>query len=487
MAELRDAVKVGAMTLLLGGALYFGYRFVSRTAGVGDGYGVWAYIPDVTGVAPNSRVMISGVQVGVVDKIWLDEGKARVDIRMRPDFPLFDDAAVGKRAASFIGEYYIVLTPGTTGKEQIPDGGQVKYLLEDATLQSLQEQARDILSDVKAVTKSLAGSVGSDKGEKQIAEILANIADVTAQLAEAVKDSRGDVRDALRNVASITAQSQPELLAILKNVREATEDVKQLLSGKDGADGKSGELRSTIERVNRASDSLESLLEHADNVAERIDKGEGTVGRLTKDETLINEVESVVENVSDFVGGLSRLQTIVGLRTDYNFLANSIKSYVELRLQPQEDYYYMVQIVDDPRGNTKFEQVDVDTTNPAYPPHYRETRVTTTNDFRVSVQFAKRIGPFTGRFGILESTGGIGLDVHLLDDRFELRQDLFGFGEQLEPRWRIALSYEFLKKLWLLGGVDNILSGDRRDYFFGLQLRFNDTDLKSVLPFAPGP
>ena len=53
------------------------------------------------------------------------------------------------------------------------------------------------------------------------------------------------------------------------------------------------------------------------------------------------------------------------------------------------------------------------------------------------------------------------------------------------PCWRVALSYEFIRKLWLLGGVDNILSDDRRDYFFGLQLRFNDEDLKSFLPFAP--
>ena len=73
----------------------------------------------------------------------------------------------------------------------------------------------------------------------------------------------------------------------------------------------------------------------------------------------------------------------------------------------------------------------------------------------------------------------------MLDDRFELRQDLFGFGEQISPRWRVALAYEFVRKLWLLGGVDDILNADRRDYFVGLQLRFNDKDLKTVLPFMP--
>ena len=152
---------------------------------------------------------------------------------------------------------------------------------------------------------------------------------------------------------------------------------------------------------------------------------------------------------------------------------------------PSEDKYYLIELVNDPRGLTTFEQIDVDTTNPNDPPHYREVRTVTTNALRFSFQFAKRFGPFTGRFGIKESTGGLGLDLHLLDDRFELRQDLFGFGEQISPRWRVALAYEFIRKLWLLGGVDDILNADRRDYFVGLQLRFNDKDLKTILPFAP--
>ena len=79
----------------------------------------------------------------------------------------------------------------------------------------------------------------------------------------------------------------------------------------------------------------------------------------------------------------------------------------------------------------------------------------------------------------------MGLDLLLFDKRFELRQDLFGFGEVVLPRWRVSLGYEFINHLWLLGGMDDILSPDRRDYFVGLQLLFNDRDLKNILPFAP--
>ena len=43
----------------------------------------------------------------------------------------------------------------------------------------------------------------------------------------------------------------------------------------------------------------------------------------------------------------------------------------------------------------------------------RRVKTSTVNALRFSMQFARRIGAFTGRFGIKESTGGFGLDLHL--------------------------------------------------------------------------
>jgi phospholipid/cholesterol/gamma-HCH transport system substrate-binding protein len=71
-----------------------------------------------------------------------------------------------------------------------------------------------------------------------------------------------------------------------------------------------------------------------------------------------------------------------------------------------------------------------------------------------------------------------------LQDRIEIVNDLFGFSVEPQPRFRVFVAYEFIKHLWLLGGVDNVFYSAQRDYFLGLQLRYNDTDLKSILPFA---
>ncbi len=487
MRNISTAAKVGlfATVTTVAGAMI--YRFVDKSSSSNDGYVVYALINDAMGIAKSSQVRMAGIPVGTIQSVRLQGNRARVDIRMNPDVPLYDDAAMAKVMSSLLGEYVVTLSPGTEGKRKLHDGDQVHLVVDSPTTAQILEDVSKIAKDVQKVSRSLAESLGTDRGRDDMKSILGNLAQVTESLNQTVRENRDTIRSTLNNIENITNHSQPELQKILENVRVLTGDVREMLGKPDVEGRQPGDVREIVNRVNSASKSLESALQNIDSVTGRLERGEGTLGKLTKDEHLINEVEGVAETVGEFVGGLDRLQTYVGLRSDYLFLTGSVKSYVELRLQPREDKYYLIEIVNDPRGLTRFEQVDVRTTNPNDPAAYREVRTVTTNDFRFSLQFAQKFGPFTGRFGIKESTGGTGLDLHLFQERFELRQDLFGFGEVVLPRWRVSLGYEFVNRLWLMAGVDDILSPDRRDYFVGMQLLFNDEDLKSVLPFAKAP
>jgi phospholipid/cholesterol/gamma-HCH transport system substrate-binding protein len=488
MGRFSSAAKVTVFIVATGLAASAIYRFIIKRPGGGKGYVVYALFDDAVGIAKLSQVRVAGIPVGTIEGIRLDKGKARIDIRVQSGVPLFADSAVSKNSSSLLGEYYLAITPGTDGRSQLQDGDRIPTVIEGVTTDSLMKNLADISKDVQKVSHSLAESVGTDEGQDNMRKTLANLAQVTAALNDTVRENRETIRDILIRVDSVAAKSEPQIDRILENVQNSTQEIRQLLThAEEGQPQKTGEVREILDKVDRASSSLEKTLANMETVTGRLEKGEGTLGRLSKDEHLINEVEGVTETVGDFVGGLGRLQTIVQLRTDYQFLASSVKSYVQLRLQPREDKYYAIEIVNDPKGLTHFEQTAVETTNPNQPPTYFERRTVTTNSFRFSLQFAQRFGPFVGRFGIKESTGGIGLDTLLLDDRFELQQDIFGFGEVVLPRWRVSLGYEFIPRLWLLGGVDDIFSATRRDYFVGLQLRFNDQDLKTILPFAKTP
>ena len=484
MARGTQAAKVGLFVVLSGAAAYGIYRFISPEIGAGTGYTVHAYIHDATGLATRSRVTIAGIAVGTLASIRLEKGAARLDVKMRGDVPLYDNATLGKKSASLLGESVVVLTPGTPDHVQLKDGDEIHIIVDETTPAQLMDEVKEIADNIKAVSQQLAGSIGTEKGGQNIRIILQNVADATDALNQTIRENREVVRETLNSVHDITQNASPEIAQILDNVRAVTQDVRQLVAA--APEGQKGEVRETIERIDRASKSLESALEHIDSITGRIDRGEGTIGKLTKDDQLVNEVQGVAEGVNDYVQDLGRLQTIVGLRSDYNFLANTFKSYVQLRLQPREDKYYVIELINDPRGLTSITDTSVDTTNTTQPAHYRTITTTTTDSFRWSLQFAKRLGPFTGRFGIKESTGGVGLDISLLNDRFEIVNDLFGFSVQPEPRYRAYVAYEFLKRLWLIGGVDQIFLPASRDYFLGLQLRFTDEDLKTILPFSSG-
>lgn len=488
LARLTTAAKVGIFAVVTGIAGVLIYRFSTQSMGGGKGYVVYALVNDAVGVSERSRVRIAGIPVGSVEEIRLDQGRARIDIRIDQGIALYEDASVAKVSSSLLGEYFLSIAPGTRGRRRLKDGDRIEHVIEGATTDEILKNVDSISKDVKKVTEALAASIGTDQGRENISAILENLSQVTEALNQTVRENRESIHKIVMNVERITEEGRPEIREILENVRDATREVRELVRAPDGAsDKQAGEIRQIIQKVNRASDDLEGALSNIEEVSARVNRGEGTLGRLTQDEKLIDEVEGVAESIGEFVGGISRLQTIVLLRTDYQFLSSGVKSYLELRLQPKEDKYYLIEVVNDPRGLTRYEQVLVNTDNPNDPPQYRELRTVTTNTLRFSLQFAQSFGPFTGRFGIKESTGGVGLDVLLFEDRFELRQDLFGFGEVVLPRWRLSLGYEFVHRLWLLGGVDDVFSDTRRDYFVGMQLKFNDEDLKTILPFAPGP
>jgi len=485
MPKVTHAAKVGLFLVVCAVAFAFVLKVIDKGGSVTGAYVVHAYLKDATGLAAHSRITIAGIPVGTIETIKLENNRARFDIKMNKDVDLFDNSTIGKKSALVLGEATLVLTPGTEDHKKLKNGDEITHVIEFTETSDVLDEVKQIADKVRLVAEQLANAIGSEQGGKNMAAILQNLADATDAMNSTIRENRTYLKETLRNVDQITTNGAPEMAKILANIRQITDDVRALTAVQQRGTP-AGDLRETASNLKEATKTLQETLAHTNSVAGRIDRGEGTIGRLTKDETLINEVQGVVEGVNDYVGGITRLQTIVGLRTDYNFLENTIKSYVSLRLQPREDKYYEIELINDPRGLTSYVQQNVQTTNPASAQQYQTLTTTTTNAFRFSLQFARTLGPFTGRFGIKESTGGIGLDLHLLKNRVEIVNDLFGFGEEVNPRYRVFVSYEFVHRLWLLAGVDHTFTSDLRDYFVGLQLRFTDEDLKTILPFAGG-
>jgi phospholipid/cholesterol/gamma-HCH transport system substrate-binding protein len=302
-----------------------------------------------------------------------------------------------------------------------------------------------------------------------------------------LKKNQENVSRTLENIDGIAAETRPTVREILQDIRSITKEVKTFVESNSGTAGTVvSDAKSTMQDIRNSIAKLDRTLDNLADVTQGLKEGEGTVGRLLKDDKLIDDVEEVVEGAGGFVKGLTQLKTIVGLAGEYNIWDNSVKTTLGLRLQPREDKYYLLEMIYDPRGATTRTETIVESTNPDEPPQYREVKYTTRDSLLFSLMFARRIRFATFRFGIKESSGGLGVDFHLLRDRIEFSTDLYRFGDDVYPRLKELVAIEFLRHLYIIGGVNDVIN-DKRDYFIGAMLRFNDEDLKTMLPFAPTP
>jgi phospholipid/cholesterol/gamma-HCH transport system substrate-binding protein len=335
----------------------------------------------------------------------------------------------------------------------------------------------DILRDVRATTASLRTVVQGN--EARFDRILANIDRLSADLSDISSANKQDVRTAIANLREFSETLKNETPALARKLEEMSERV----SGVVGDNREN--LKESIRNLKTASAKLDNTLDAAGKVMAKIDRGEGTLGKLVNDNTAHNSLTDTLEGINRFVRKTDQLKTFIDYRLEWQERPSEYKHYVNLRLQPTADKYYQIGVVDDPRG--KFSSSTSTVTVDGNPP------VTTTEEkfddkLKISALIAKRFSGFTVKGGVIESTGGLGLDYELLKDRLTLGAEAFDFSRKdLPPHLKLYGNYDIVKNLFVTGGVDDVLATERnlRTLFLGFGIKFADEDLKTVLGAVP--
>lgn len=127
----RDFV-VGLFVLAgLAATAYLASNLGGLTLGGAGGYHVVAVFDDIGGLSQRSPVKISGVKVGEVDAIALDEDlRARVDLDLDPRVELPVDSSAAIRTAGLLGDQFVSLEPGA--EDEVLGQGEVMTYTESA-------------------------------------------------------------------------------------------------------------------------------------------------------------------------------------------------------------------------------------------------------------------------------------------------------------------------------------------------------------------
>lgn len=444
------------------------------------GYKLTAIFNNAQGLNTKTKVYLAGIQIGYVEDIKLHDDKALVVLRIMPDIKIEENAKAVIRTKGLLGEKYIEILPGKQEAAVIPPGGQIIFTESPPDFEELMNKLNNIASDVKSVTQSLNEVFGGAEGEENLKEMVENLNKTIVHMDQLITNTNANLNKTFGSVNEFAKALKEQGPDILNNLAQISEELHEII-----AENKQS-VSQTMDNIDRASKKLDKTLANLEIITNNLKEGKGAIGKLLSDKKTEEQVTKAINGISTMVGGTSRFRTIISYRGEYQFLYHNVKSYLDLRLQPTWDKYFLLGIVDDPGGysSTSTTYTMVKDLNTGTVQQTQTVSNNISNQLKINAEIAKRISYFTFRGGIIESTGGIGVDIHSPNDLGELSLEMFNFNEKPYPELKAMLSISILRYFLLSGGMTDIANANARTWFAGLGIRFDDEDLKNIFGLA---
>jgi phospholipid/cholesterol/gamma-HCH transport system substrate-binding protein len=445
-----------------------------------------ALFDSVAGLDDKAAVRVAGVRVGRVDGIALDGGRARVTLLLETPVALTAGSRAAVASSGLLGDKYINLIPGPPGAPALPPG----TVLEGETPVSFDEAMAHLDAvgrNVERLTGSLAGGEGE---ESQITRLLSNLEQVSAQTRDLLAANRDQVTATVANFEQASATLARELPRLADRMESVLAEVGRMVAENRGNVG------ATLAQVRQITADLEPAVADLKTISGRLAAGEGTIGKLlTSDEAhdqLVSTLASIkggVDGLADTLGAVQKLHLDLGLEGYYLDSADKGQSSFRLDLKTRSDWRYRIAVVDPafPEARIKTQRITV--TNPDGSQETRTTETVTQEDhLAISALLGAQLRrDLMLRAGLIESSFGVEAEYPLVDRKLWLSLEAFDFNRKggLDPHLRLTSRWRLLPNIYLVGGYDDFLVGDRHSLFFGAGIRWNDDDLKYLLGSVP--
>jgi len=272
MKRIQTDVAVGLFVLVAFGVLLWGSAQIGalRAWTGADGRRMVVRFQNVAGLDKEAPVMVAGVPVGRVDQLALENRVARVTLRIEdPDVRIPADSIVAIRSRGLLGEKVIEIIPGKSS-ELLTSGGVLTRTEEAADVDQLVNRFAQIADDVQRVSATFRNVLGNAEGEESMREVVAN-----------VRELSGDLRRVLD-------ENEEKITRIVTSLDSFSLDLAQLTE----------ENRQSISKLIRnflaASRNMNEALDAVASVADKLEQGEGTLGKLLTDDELYAEVDATL-------------------------------------------------------------------------------------------------------------------------------------------------------------------------------------------------
>jgi phospholipid/cholesterol/gamma-HCH transport system substrate-binding protein len=278
-------IQVGVTVLAALGITLWGVTWLKQFS-LARKVRVWhVTFPQTGGLSTSDEVQVNGLRKGSVQNVALMGDHVAVDLALATEVTLTTDCRVSVRNIGLMGEKVIAVDLRATG---------TPYAATD-TIPGIYE---------KGIPEVMAGVGGTIDAITQLANELKALADAL--------DRDGNLTQTLANVHSTSdelkaavTENRAQLRRTIANLHAASETAKSLTTDREV------QLRQALVSFERTAAGLERLTLRLDtlraglqSVTTKVDRGDGSLGRLVNDPKLYDEAKLTVTELRTLIADI---------------------------------------------------------------------------------------------------------------------------------------------------------------------------------------
>lgn len=280
-------VKVGILTITAIVLSYYGYNYLKGSNILEDNRVYYAVYENVEGLTKSAPVTINGLKVGNIDDIKFldDRGRLLVTFHVNGDFSFSSESTASVYSMSLIGGKGLAIIPNFDSEApQAVSGDTLRSVID----KGIEGQVMDQFVPLKDKIESMV--VSADSALTVINKTLnPQSRKLIASSLEELQKTLVDFSQITDQTASLLDNNKEQLDNTLKNLEVTTSNFAQ--------------VSDSIAKIEFAATvhKLETSLDGFNGVLNKINKGEGTLGKLVQDDQLYSQLERTAKQAGDLL------------------------------------------------------------------------------------------------------------------------------------------------------------------------------------------
>lgn len=243
--------------------------------------------PQTGGLGPSDEVQVNGIRMGSVKSMELSGHKVYVQLTIDDEVRLTTDSRVAIRNVGLMGEKVIAVDLEATGVEY-SENDTIPGIFEQG-MQEAMASLGGAVTSVSELSEQLTAVASMLSGEGDFAATMKNIARTTHELQLMVEENRRSVRTTFANLEASSSTVKGLTADREEKLEQAVDD-----------------FTSAMARIDRMSARLDSLTRSLNSVAGKLDRGDGTLGKLVNEEALYRDLNASVASLRALIEDIKK-------------------------------------------------------------------------------------------------------------------------------------------------------------------------------------